>query len=34
VLVGFGSKKKNQEFEAMVLRAGKERFNGEKFVFE
>ena len=34
VLVGFGSKKKNQQFEATMLRAGKERFNGGKFVFE
>lgn len=34
VLVGFGSKKKNQEFEAMMRRAGKEWFKGGKFVFE
>jgi hypothetical protein len=34
VLVGFGSKKRNQEFEAMMRRAGKERFKGGKFVFE
>jgi len=29
VLVGFGSKKRNQEFEAMMRRAGKERFKEE-----
>ena len=34
VLVGFGSKKKNRQFEATMLRAGKRRFSGGKFVFE
>jgi hypothetical protein len=29
VRVGFGSKKKNQEFEEMMLRAGKRRLAGE-----
>jgi hypothetical protein len=34
VLVGFDSKKRNREFEAMMRRAGKERFKGGKFVFK
>jgi len=34
VRVGFGSKKKNQEFEQMMLGAGKAPFNGGRFVFE
>jgi len=34
VRVGFGSKKKNQKFEEMMMRAGKARFSGGKFVFE
>ncbi len=34
VLVGFGSKKKNQQFESMMLKSGITRFHGGKFVFE
>ena len=32
--VGFGSKKKNQQFESLVTRSGKCKFRGNKFVFQ
>jgi hypothetical protein len=34
VLVAFGSRKKNQQFESMMLQSGITRFQGGKFVFE
>jgi hypothetical protein len=34
VLVAFGSRKKNQQFESVMLQSGITRFQGGKFVFE
>lgn len=34
VLVGFGSRKRNREFEAMMQSAGKNRLDGKAFIFE
>jgi hypothetical protein len=34
VLVGFGSKKKNEEFEQLVLRSGKNKYRPAQFTFE
>ncbi|HXT76942.1 MAG TPA: hypothetical protein VN780_11680 [Candidatus Eisenbacteria bacterium] len=34
VLVGFGSRKKNQQFEALLRQSGIELFQGSEFVFE
>jgi len=34
VLVGFGSTRRNREFEAIMLSAGKNRLDGKEFIFE
>ena len=34
VLVGFGSRRRNREFEAMMRSAGKNRLDGKEFIFD